>query len=1498
MGIPSLITSTNFNSIGNDINIVGTFASVDSISSSDKYVSPMLLNYVEEYEYKGVKKTLFYTEVNTNLKEGDRVFIINGNYDSNELIKSDKYKKGRDGYKVLFVDYCKIALDIDYTGDLPNIGNVESGDNISDYIKIYYIDSYDSFLLANKQISTRNGTFNYKFDYYQNNIAFIDKDYSSIDNGWVYNTGITASPGFYVKSPTQSSWTSITNEFINSGSYSLALASSFNFYNNGKLKVMSKSFTYNGFEFQNGYVYVWDSQNLTWKIDIKEQSTFTKAIISKSNFIDGDFKGSFNSGVYGSKSKKITWTGDGMWNGGTLLNTSWKTGPMNSKIILPISYQASIRMSSNTMTPHQKINTYNNGGYGFNYIIESEFESSSIYSAIIRNAKFGGSPTLPVIENHIMSYTQSFDNVITNGLFESSEFSNVSLVGGVIKNTRSRNSKFTDVKIINSFIKKSVITNSTIISDSVIKIDGYDELNSSERRSLISKTLSKSIDFKVYRFYIGEADFFKLRNGDSFYIKGVKIKNDKNVINFFDKKFTIGNWTEYIDDYNKSSDLPILPSETFYKRGVEFAAFLCTPDENEWIYNSTATQSGVSNYYTEAIVENLNPRYSIDIFVSIKDINNVIVEGLNFDYATQSSLSATLNRPKYLGNIDVSDAYIIDSDIDSSYIENSQWNSGYNINYNNDLVISSFTNSTTITDYNISINNSNQLVVKTPFNYLKPEIVDTNSYTLSSDIKSGDILFLDSVDYYTKGKVISFEITASGSNYLDNDFIYASYSTSTSYSGYGLVLSNINSSLTNIGTLSIINTGLDYSVGDTLVLSYPGQGSDAGGTDAEITITSVDTNVVRLNDSYKVVSNLAGTFTLEELVTGTNSIVAGLTANGVFRTNNADNRWNYLSRTKITNSKLKSGFFRRSHITNSLIQDLDYDVTDKDYNNISKIKNLVISDILFSNNGNNLSYATYLNSSFVNGNDVWDNGIIQNSILNGITFNRGIIKESTWLDGTFNGGTFYNSRSYNDDNTGNNFIENTTKSYYRGGITNEFINNDRYSWQNGTFNGGDFYKSNWEDGSFNNGLFLNSKFYGGNIYGGIIGDDSTQDTYIYNGNIYYTIVNNANIYAKSGKVIQWNDGIFNKGIFSADKYSYAIWENGIFNGGQFTNNARWNNGTFNGGKFISTYAWNIDTKPFLTTSGTYYWNNGTFNGGDFGNGATGPNSTWGNGDFQGGIFKGRLWANGVFKSGEFYGSGKTATGFNVLVGTPSNTQKFVDDFNSTAFYGLWLDGLVTNQKDVYVTDKKFYTDPTRSNETIANNLTTKFKDILWKSGEFNHADGTILNSVWLDGSFKSGNFIQSSFNPYINGNFNTKDLTCYWDNGILTDSEFFYSNWNNGNFISGTAVGMIFNNGTSYYMNAYNILWNNGIWKNGNWNGSIFEYNGSITNQYVIKVIDRVNSIKGTQSLHIWNIFEDIKNSNKLITEDSTNKNINTSQPGLNTPEFNNSNSFFPPIVL
>ena len=41
-----------------------------------------LLNYTEPYYIDGVAKTAFYTEVNTNIFQNDKVFITNGSYDS------------------------------------------------------------------------------------------------------------------------------------------------------------------------------------------------------------------------------------------------------------------------------------------------------------------------------------------------------------------------------------------------------------------------------------------------------------------------------------------------------------------------------------------------------------------------------------------------------------------------------------------------------------------------------------------------------------------------------------------------------------------------------------------------------------------------------------------------------------------------------------------------------------------------------------------------------------------------------------------------------------------------------------------------------------------------------------------------------------------------------------------------------------------------------------------------------------------------------------------------------------------------------------------------------------------------------------------------------------------------------------------------------------------------------------------------------------------------
>ena len=114
---PYLLTLDEISEIGQNMNLVGYDPQLNITSDDTNIVlkygvpsSPKILNWVEPYKIAGIDYTLFYTEVNSGLNIGDRVFIINGTYDSNLLIQNDKYKKGHDGYKVLFIDKCKVVL--------------------------------------------------------------------------------------------------------------------------------------------------------------------------------------------------------------------------------------------------------------------------------------------------------------------------------------------------------------------------------------------------------------------------------------------------------------------------------------------------------------------------------------------------------------------------------------------------------------------------------------------------------------------------------------------------------------------------------------------------------------------------------------------------------------------------------------------------------------------------------------------------------------------------------------------------------------------------------------------------------------------------------------------------------------------------------------------------------------------------------------------------------------------------------------------------------------------------------------------------------------------------------------------------------------------------------------------------------------------------------------------------------------------------------------------
>ena len=49
--------------------------------------------------------------------------------------------------------------------------------------------------------------------------------------------------------------------------------------------------------------------------------TYNRPFITKANFRDGNFKGVWNTGLFGRQDKKIKWEGNSStWNAGTLLN--------------------------------------------------------------------------------------------------------------------------------------------------------------------------------------------------------------------------------------------------------------------------------------------------------------------------------------------------------------------------------------------------------------------------------------------------------------------------------------------------------------------------------------------------------------------------------------------------------------------------------------------------------------------------------------------------------------------------------------------------------------------------------------------------------------------------------------------------------------------------------------------------------------------------------------------------------------------------------------------------------------------------------------------------------------------------------------------------------------------------------------------------------------------------------------------------------------------------
>ena len=1581
---PRLIDYSFYSSLGFDSNIVGFDATLSQLDETDKPMSPRLLNWVEPYIISGVRKTLFYTEVNSGLKVGDRIFIINGNYDSDLLIKEDKYKRGRDGYKVLFVDNCRIVLDYDYTGVLPWIE-----EDLDNFVKVHYVETRSDFESVNRQLTTRGDTLDYKFNFYQTNFIYTNNIFSANTGPeWGVNGGITQS-GFHVRddnnnlgiqtekvlfsysdtsipylevvdpsgyydgkpyyiltnntgSPygyifytasnsrwehhqnfnpvtgavsgdfwmtlgetgsvpisTSQSWVqavdinvsinqstlvSISNNWYNMtgeflvGSFSHAFSPIY--YSNNRLKVLGGSFTFSNpglvWNFKENNVYKWEvgPTQSSWVVDVK----YSRPILTKGNFRDGNFDGVWNVGLFGRQDKKITWTGArSTWNTGTLLNTNWVKGTFNSKFTLGESYFCEYDQYG---IPNQKQNGPNNNGRGFNFIIDSDLNRSTVENATLISTSIGlGTSTYSIVEQHIINNNISYPNTIKKGYFDNCEFNNAKIENSEIKNARSKNTLFNNIKSINSYFKQSVVKNSDYISDEIIKILNYEELNISQWKW--ANPLSTSATFsqrngpshKLYKFYISKRDFERFRKDDYFYLKNIIINDgQKKLVNFFDKKFKLGTWTEYFDDFYSPNDpnftspptvgvSSIVGTYSFFKRSMSATAYLSTPLENKHVF-TTVTDG--TNYWTELAGTNSNQNYSIDVFVATYDRDDNYITGLDFDRPgdtftiytdetikftytdsgtefieirqpsgyydsnpyyiltsgtgiTQSYIFYTASNSRWeqyqyfdasygsasgtfwmslgwTGSLPISSAsyswelagtntlttitssiaynpaiapptlspkvaisprpgaigYVIDSDFESGIIERSNWNSGSSINYNNDLNITKFSNGGGFYDLTF-LTQSSTIVAKTG-------LYNQHQETSDDVIKVGNVMFLNSVDYDTTGKLLTIHLNNPGTGYVsgsglqlsggsgtqatvlitataigavtgivgpdNNSHTYPSISNPVtaqpvSTSGTGLTLNAVLIG-SNIASVTVVNPGNGYLVGD--VISVPG--SMAGS--ATFSITSITNGEI----ISVTISNGGIQFVENELLTivggNGNAIVEVLSTTGsVTRLSDA------YKITSIVNDEIRIKEIATSSTVISSLLTGGVSYTKNSSNRWGYLHTLKFNKT-FVKRG--LLRRTYLYDSLIEDNTIDLTDIDFNNILN---FKKLINIENLFI----NNKNILSKASYVNSNIA------LGNDLWYDGLWNNSI------WNSGTFSKGVVKESSWHNGRFVTGKFYQSKSFNA------IPDSIFQ---------YYDV---DRIYSswKKGETsdILANDRYsWRKGTFVNGEFIKSDWESGDFLNGRFYN-SKWYSGTFSKGiigdntlSYSDTKFYNGQIKTAIVENATLYaedtsfigaststilWETGTFNAGIFGcdilnQPGSYHTATWNDGEFNGGEFQ----TNGKWKTGIFNG-GKFISGFGWTYATTAQID-----------YG-WEDGEFNGGEF--------------GNANVGTNS-------IWFTGEFNA--GKFTGRLWNDGVFQSGDFIGSATYSAVGGNNPDGMTTSNVDSFVDSFTSDFYGKWNSG----------------------------------------------------------------------------------------------------------------------
>ena len=1246
-------------------------------TNSTKFFTSRLLNYVEPVDFGAYRKTAFYTEVNTNFNVGDRVFILNGNYDSNDYIEQDKYNISTDGYVVLGVDGCRVILDIDYTET-----EVYNDMDIDQFIKINVINSQRSFDYANDITIVIGGSASgytsgihskfygkqvgMTYSLYTNDIIFSTSTFSGTSS----YTGVGI--GFWMRddSAVPYTWVNITSPFLSNTMY----YPDADFPNNDIGFVVGEDFVYNGNKYHQRLSYTYKNNLLV------ADTTNIQPFISKLNFRFGTFKGVHNDGIFGSNDKVANWN-NAVWNSGSLVNSNWNSGVMSSKSNTgDQSYYSKIQISNGATAVTQTVDYSNNKGYGYNFVINSEFYSGSILNGNFSDCTIGISSTYSAVDSYY-GITSSPTIVIKNGQYALSEISDVSADNSLFVNSIVYNSLISNSKITNSQIYNSVSDYSQYTSDSGINIIGADIWSYDTSISIPSPN-STTIR-GILKLYISTDDLYKIDNGDAFYIVNINkeyflssLSNDQRIKLPIETKFI---FDSYFDTELSNSKIIVTrksKTDNTYKMVVTTSVIGGTQSvntiyPNNMLFDSIDIDCQELGYYYDSSgnVVYLNGNSNILYPITLNNVNNVFLN-----------------------------TYLMDSDYKSGILDNSTWISGGSIGYRQNIINKyGLSPSDLDISYSVYSNSLDINVLYNPMNY--------NNSVLGEDIFIGDTVWLNSIDFISGSSSIQLD----GRYKVNNVTPYLS--AFPQKIKYTLTPQSIG--LTSIGTMSGVFVVSNAETNNYVSISkfIINNSMVNSGLFVRNTFTNTIFNNSQFDntDTVLVPSNVSLLRLINTIFNNNNIINDGVIYKSHFISDTCNSGLVYNS---IWNGgTFTNGIFKSSYWVNGtfnggkFIDSNDTFTSSVSYDNLPQLKswltgtfnngefyNSIWADGIFNNgrfyksdwyggiwnngvlgsknlNLSDTTFGNYSSLSFGASQSFWYQGIVENALVGGSgsvywyqgSFNNGEftsygsvsnIMESIWYDGNFNGGKITNLARWKNGN----FNNGKFLSYY--GYNNVApLNSSTYStdyaWEHGKFNGGVFGNANtatnsvWYDGEFDGGVFQ-GRYWNSGVFtnGSFIGSGPTSvsiNSYVSSFTNSYFGLWNSGWVSDRKNLIKTNDIISSvlvryveqKHVIQTANLSNILWMTGTFSHtiGNLSNSA-WLDGNFINGNFNSSIfnpyvdrTFSESTTYSFNFNSTCVWNGGNFNGGNF------YISQWFNGNFNSGNMIGGIWRNGTWNYG-------------------------------------------------------------------------------------------------------------------------------------------------------------------------------------------------------------------------------------------------------------------------